>query len=169
MGMFSAAVISCSWEGMEGRGVTQLFSHVTVSWGYLLRQTSCDLLRPKEARWNFITHYVSKSHAAYTMRQRLLWHFVLTCEKGYRKRDEPGACDPVSFAAPAQSWCWGRKQKERRNVANVIGEAGVSFSTKRRIVPDVVARQMAPPCLLEGSSASVWEQSADSQAQGHIF
>lgn len=34
MGMFSAAVISCSWEGMAVggvEGVTQLFSHVTVS------------------------------------------------------------------------------------------------------------------------------------------
>lgn len=47
------------------------------------------------------------------------------------------------------------ESKKRRNVANVIGEAGVSFSTKRRIVPDVVARQMAPPCLLEDSSVSV--------------
>lgn len=46
-----------------------------------------------------------------------------------------------------------KKREEMSQTSS--GEAGVSFSTKRRIVPDVVARQMAPPCLLEGSSASV--------------
>lgn len=69
MGIFSAAVISCSWEGMGGHSTFQPCD------SKLRLFIETDIMRPsppKEPRWNFITSFISKSHAAYTMWQILL-------------------------------------------------------------------------------------------------
>lgn len=47
-----------------------------------------------------------------------------------------------------------KEQKKEANVKNVIRAPSVSFSTMSHIVPDVVAKHMAPQHLLENFEIS---------------